>query len=375
MEKGALEDANLVSSLMGYPTELINQLNEELSSLNFNKALKILNNEENRKIILQNYQHVLRDVVWIHLINENYEKNPKLYEANECILMALAEHCYQDKAFVFELLEHIDAQSKFAKDEHDNVFTSILRSLQVLLLKQTDNKHNTLNTALMGIEEYLHDLKPPALLEKKCLEEEDEMLLENDDEIKRILMVYITLDLFYAPLVKKLAPSLEDEDLSLKLNRRNVLFCFILRLLGKPLGYLDLTIKEEKTKTYSREVAENMVASLFGLKPNFFGLLEIVEERVRWPTKTKASGNINAIFLHPEKTPLVQLGILFYLVIAEEVCIEKVPKVYSPMYVLKMGLYLVYAMLQDENESIRRKGLKLCSKLIENAHDQLERYN
>jgi hypothetical protein len=139
------------------------------------------------------------------------------------------------------------------------------------------------------------------------------------------------------------------------------------------LAYLDLTVEERKVMSYSREVAQNLVGSLCALKPNFYGLLEVVEERSRWPVKGKANEQVKAIFMHPEKTPLVQLGVLFYLVIAEEICIDKIPKVYSPDYLLRNGLYLVDAMLNDENESVRYKGLKLCSKLLENSRGQLDR--
>lgn len=362
MEKGSIE-------LFSYPTELINQLNDALSKLNFDKALKLINNEENREKILKNYQSVIQDVIWVHLTDSNYEEEPKLYDACECLLIALAEHCHQDRAFIFELLEFIEERSS---GENDNQFTSVLKALQVLLLKHNDRAHNTLNTALNAIEDYMHKIKLPTLLEKKCLEEEEEKLLENDDSIRRILMVYITLDLFYQPIVEALMPKNENFEES-KQHRRNILFCFILRLLGKPLAYLDLTIEEGKVMSYSREVAENLVKSLCVLKPNFFNLLEVVEERIRWSARGKVNENVKAILYHPDKTPITQLGILFYLVISENICIDKIPKVYSPEYLLKIGLYLVDSMLNDENESVKYKGLKLCSKLLENSHDQLER--
>lgn len=360
MEKGAIE-------LFNYPTELINQLNGELEELNFDKALKILNNVENREIILKNYQNVIQDVVWKHMTIENYEGKPKLYDASECILIALAEHCHQDRAFIFELLEFIET---IAKDNQDNLFISVLKALQVILLNYSDKNHATINMALTGVEDYLHAIKLPALLEKKCLEEEEEKLLENDDTIRRILMIYITLDLFYQPIVKKLTSS-ECDDYNQ--NRRNILFCFILRLLGKPLCFLDLTIEKGKVASYSRDCAENLVSSLCELKPNFVGLLEVVEDRARWPSKFKPRELVKAIFLHPEKFPIVQLGILIYLVVVEDICIEKIPKVYNHTYILKNGLYLVDAMLQEENESVRYKALKLLSKLLEKAHDQFER--
>lgn len=96
-----------------------------------------------------------------------------------------------------------------------------------------------------------------------------------------------------------------------------------------------------------------------------FQLLSYVERRCRWPSKEKVDDDLVDIFLHHEKTPLVQLGMLFYLIIAEGIAAENIPKVYNPVYVFQMGIYSVNTMISSDDATIF-KGVKLCIKLLAN---------
>lgn len=346
--------------------QLIKLLDFNLTSKNFANAVKLLDDEQYGKVILSHYPELIQEVLLKHLSADNYANQPDLYEVCEGILKLLTEKCHRE-GILFEFLEIIETV------KNDDIFTSILKCLQVIVLKQDDKKSRALEYCLNSIEDYVLDLPLPTELLKN-VEEEEEKVLENDDGIRRVLMMYITLDLFYEPIVNELVGKQPTDRIfrSNKFNRHNVLFCFILRLLGKPLSYLDLSHDPEvhKVETYSRGVADKMVTTLCKLHPDVFQLLRYVEQRCRWPSKDKVDDDLADIFLHPEKTPLVELGMLFYLIMSEGICIDKLPKVYNPLYIFETGIYSVNTMITSE-DAVIHKGLKLCLKLLENVNSTL----
>lgn len=346
--------------------QLIKLLDFNLENKNFENAVKLMDDEQYSKIILSHYPEVIQEVLIKHLTAENYANQPHLYEVVEAILKLLAEKCHQE-GILFEFLEIIETV------KNDDIFTSILKCLQVIVLSQSEKKSRALEYCLNSIEDYVLEMPLPKELLRN-VEEEEEKLLENDEQIRRVLMMYMTLELFYEPVVKQILSNQEADQIfrSNNFNRRsNVLFCFILRLLGKPLSFMDLSHGDpKKVKTYSRQMAENMVSTLCKLHSDVFQLLQYLEIRIRWPSKAKVSDDLMNIFLHPEKTPLVQLGILFYLIVAEGIAANKVPQVYNPVYIFQMGIYAVNDMLESDDATLF-KGLKLCLKMLENMENRL----
>lgn len=341
--------------------QLIELLDFNLINKNFDNAVKLFDDEQYSKVILSHYPDVIQEVLLKHLTPDNYSTQPDLYAVCEAILKQLAEKCNQEGIF-FEFLEIIDS----AKD--DDVFTSILKCLQVIVLNQSDKKSRALEYCLNSVEDFVFELPLPNELLKN-IEDEEDKILENDDQIRRVLVMYMTLDLFYEPVVKQILSSPTENRIfrSNKFNRRNVLFCFILRLLGKPLSFLDLTHDEHNNKvtTYSRDVAGKMVKTLCDLHSDVFQLLHLVELRCRWPSKDKVDDDLVNIFLHHEKTPLKQLGMLFYLIIVEGLEAHRIPKVYNPTYIFQVGIYLANHMITADS-AIIYKGLNLCLKMLDN---------
>lgn len=354
---------------MANAEKLIKLLDFNLSNQKFDNAKKLLNDdEEYGKVILSHYPEVIQEVIMKYLTPENYIKQPSLYEACEYILNLFAEKCHQ-QGILFEFLEILETVKS------DDVFRSILKALQIILLKQSEKKSRSLEYVLNSIEDYILELELPKMLEKKYLDDDEEQVLENDEKVRRILMNYITLDLFYRPIVKQITENpIKAVQLfrSIRFNRQNVLFCFILRLLGKPLSLLNLchNSEEDKVKSYSREVAENLVTSLCKINPDVFNLLRYVETRCRWPAKDKIDDDLENIYLHPEKFPVLQTGVLLYLILVEGICIGQFPRVYSNLYILKMGIYLINEMISS-NDIVAPKGLKLFKQLLLNACERL----
>ncbi|CAO1423441.1 unnamed protein product [Diamesa serratosioi] len=229
-------------------SDLIKLLDFNLSTKRLNNAFDLLKEEQYSKLILTHYSDVL-EVVMKYMTGQNYTSQPDVYETCESIVKYLSEKCFQE-GILFEYLEIIET----VKD--DDVFTSILKGLQIIILNQTEKKSRALEYCLNSIEDYVEELPLSESLTKN-VEDEEEKLLENNDQVRRILMMYVTLDLFYDPIAKQIVLSKpkSSEFRSNKFDRTNVLFCFILRLFGKPLSYLDLSHDAENNnvKTYSRQ--------------------------------------------------------------------------------------------------------------------------
>lgn len=344
--------------------KLIDALDHNLAYKKFNDAVKLIDIDENLKIVLTHYPEIIQNVIMKYLTAENYKNEPNLYGVCEAILKLLAKKCYKE-GILFEFLEIVET----VKD--DDIFISILKCLQVVVLSQTEKKSRSLEYCLNSIEDYILTIPLPTDLLKN-IEEEEEKLLENDERMQRILMIYMTLDLFYEPVITQIMEKVPKnvEFRSNRFNeRQNVLFCFILRLLGKPFFSMDMSNEDtSKAKTYARQVAEHLVLRLFQLHSDVFQLLPYLEIRNRWPPKQKDS-NQDDIFLHHDNTPLISLSMLFYLIIAEEIGWNKIPKVYSSIYIFRMTLYAVNTLLTMRNTTY--KGLKLGFKLIETIETNL----
>lgn len=346
------------------PEQLLKLVDFNLANKNFENAVKLLDDEQYSKVILSHYPELIQDVLMKHMKSSDVEDST-LYNVCESIMKLLADKCHQE-GIMFEFLEIIEGT------EDDDIFTSVLKCLQVILLKQSEKKTRSLEYCLNSIEDYLQKLPLPDMV--KVVDEEEEKILENDESLRRVLLMYMTLELFYEPIVIQLITNKSSDDTifrSNKFNRENVLLTFILRLLGEPLAHLDLSYDEEKKiATYSRTIAEGLVKTIVKLDKNVLRYLEYGEKRIRWPIKSKINDDLDDIFLHDEKAPLLQFGMLFYLILVEKVEYDSIPKVYNPKYLFTSCIYLVKEMIQLD-QSIIFKGLKLLETLLNNQTEIL----
>lgn len=123
-----------------------------------------------------------------------------------------------------------------------------------------------------------------------------------------------------------------------------------------------------------RQCAENLVNSMSAVFGDLFYLLQYGERRIRWPDKETENDynyNVKDIFLLKESAPLLQLGMLFYLIIAENIVPVNLPKIYCPVYQFRMGIYLVLEMIKSFELIINFKGLKFCYQLLKNVNERL----
>uniref|UniRef100_A0A1I8MYY4 Glomulin n=1 Tax=Musca domestica TaxID=7370 RepID=A0A1I8MYY4_MUSDO len=317
-----------------------------------------------REISIDLYNDVCKD----YLTKEVHQKEPELFICAEELLKTMAAHT-PPESLLMELLELVE------ENMFERVFNSALRAMQVVLLRLGDRKAMSLEWALQSIWTRLAMLPEPEYL-YVGYDEKEKQLLEQDEDVQNILMHYITLDLFYQPLLSDICSKPRSEKEIFRnctsASRRNILCCFLVDVMGNPFSLLDLSNRlESKTNTYSLQCARSLVQGVIKCVPDPYFFLSFVETKYRWKLKAKENdgltGNrIGNRFLSEDDMPLGNLAIFYYLVIAEGIGASHIPRVYNPMYVCEMTIYLAQELLNEKFPALHEKALKLVEKSLTN---------
>lgn len=174
---------------------LAEQINTFLNDFRPDKAIALIRNEYNLAAIVQDPTPTIAAIVK-HMTLENFAQRTSLYGLCEDMLKAIANGA-SDSEVLIELLEVIDT----ARD--DNIVVSVLKALQLSLLKQRDNRVRTLEWCLNSVQLYVSDL-PLGKDVRQRLDSEEERLLEEEEEVRRILSFYFYLFLFYEPILERI---------------------------------------------------------------------------------------------------------------------------------------------------------------------------
>ncbi|XP_073845566.1 glomulin [Musca autumnalis] len=317
-----------------------------------------------REISIDLYNDVCKD----YLTEEVYEQDPELYICAEELLKTMAVHA-PPESLLMELLELVE------ENMFERVFNSALRAMQVILLRLGDRKAMSLEFTLNSIWTRLAMLPEPEYL-YVGYDEKEKQLLEQDEDVQNILMHYITLDLFYQPLIADICAKPRSEKEIFRNckygKRRNIMCCFLVDVMGNPFSLLDLSNKvESKTNTYSLQCARSLVHGVIKCVPDPYFFLSFVETKSKWKSKAKKNDGLTEqrdgnIFLNEDDLPLENLAIFYYLVIAEGIGASHVPRVYNPMYVCEMTIYLAQQLLGEKFPALHDKALKLVDKSLDN---------
>lgn len=339
------------------------------------QALALVNSAENESSVVSDCSDAITTVVKF-LTDQNLAQNPKLYNGCEEILKSIAAKASEGEV-ILELLEVIDTT------KNDNTVVSILKALQICLLKQRERRARSLEWCLNSIQLYVSDLPLSPELRHR-LESEEEQFLEEQDEVRRIISFYFYLFLFYEPILKNILDNPVPNDTYFRnngLTRQNILACFVIQLFDEPFACLDLSMPSndqsdklgKHTNEYTRQCIQSLINHITQLMVDPLRLLTYGEKRARWPYVLPECDDsmMNSlpptdIFLIEEKAPLTGLSVLFYALFAENLLPENTPKVYRAVYTFEMGLYFATDLLSSVEESIRTKGIRLASKLLEN---------
>lgn len=356
-------------------------LDQLLVARNSQEALNVIENAENVSKIIDNCSDLITTVVK-YLTDRNLAQNFELHNTCEKILIKIAEHGNESDV-VFGLLEVIDST------ETDNTVVSVLKALQALLLKQNDENSRALEWILNSVQQYANEL-PLSPQIRNRLDDEEEQLLEEEDEVKRIVSFYIFMIKFYEPILNQIVDNELPNQSHFRnngLTQRNILACFIIQLFGVPFAYLDLSdpstnAKSDKgislTNVYTRQCVTSLMQHLMKLIANPLDLIGYGQRRALWPyvfsesdDPEKYSGMPSDIFLLDVKVSITSLAVMFYALFVENLFGPHKPKVYRPAYLLEMGLYFASDLLTSSEETLNTKGIRLAAQLLHNLHDEL----
>lgn len=380
-----LEMSTMVTENLKPPEDeqLSVQLDKLLAANQWQDALTLFDEAENGTKIADNCADLIPAVVK-YLTDQNLAQNFELHNACENMLIKIATKGNEDDV-VIGMLEVIDSTKT------DNTVVSVLKALQALLLKQDNEGTRALEWVLNTVQQYASELPLSPHLRSR-LDNEEEELLEEEDEVKRIVSFYIFMEKFYEPILLKII-SAEQPNPSSQYFRnngqtaRNILACFIIQLFGVPFAYLDLsdpTTNMDRcskgvtlTNMYTRQCVTSLAHHLNKLIANPFQLIVYGHRRALWPyvfpesdDPIKYSDLPSDIFLLDAKVSLGGLAVLFYALFVENLLPANKPKVYRAVYLFEMGLYYATDLLSHGEDALSTKGIRLAAKLLENLRDE-----
>lgn len=354
------------------PQQFSDRLEAKILAANLDNALALIKDDANAEWIDGT---ILTEMLVKHLTDGNLKSKPNLYNCCEEALKALVEKC-QDGDMILGLLEVIDSSNC------DETVVSVLKAMQLCLLhpnnKIQDNAQ-MLEWSLNSIQQYASEI-PLSVDARNGLDKEEEQLLEEESEVRRILSFHFFIVYFYESILERILtdePTVVNHFRITSLSARNVLSCFLIQLFHKPLGYLNFTdpsSDENSTCTngYTRTILKLLTRDIGKVMPNPLILLAYGERRARWPYILPDSNDyetvvspISDFFLIDEKAPTIAIGILLYTLLVEGMAPPTMPCIYNPIYMFEMGLYFVTKMLESSEETFRTKGLRLALKLLD----------
>ncbi|XP_055687522.1 uncharacterized protein LOC129792476 [Lutzomyia longipalpis] len=331
-------------------TSLADSLLEHLTAGRVKEALEVTQDNRFHACLKSNCSDTIA-VVAGFLKTATFRDNPTLYEACEEILKTTTSVATPQEVLL-ELMVLLETC------EDDNLFRSVLKALQMCLLRLPENKILSIDHALEAVYGFVQKLPYAETNGRTSYTEERQKLLENGPNITRLLTNYVTLTLFLEPIREEFAknpPSLQEFQGK---TRRSVLVKFLMNLLGGSFARLHLKAEEKPVNTYTRQCSGFFVESitkLLGGDP--FTILRDIEGRFRWPDRRDAKNH--SIFADPETTSTTSLIVFFYVIFVGKQMPLQVPRIYSSVYICEVLLYLVAVGLESDLEEIQMKAVEL----------------
>ncbi|XP_025836942.1 glomulin [Agrilus planipennis] len=308
--------------------ELIKLLQKRLELEDYKGAQTIVTNYDYKCLKEEDYEQFV--TFFMKYLNEDVEKkNITLFLTSKSILCVVSTW-FNPETVIIELIQ------KIPELVDDLSFLSLLVPLQKALLGLHTGRDSFLTWSLNSIQKYIEKLDIPD--DNYNLDEEERLLMDSDDSFDKTTHLLLDLLPFYDPLIKK---SINDEAWRL------ILSVFLVKLLGKPLAYFDLTSTSSKSR--ARRIAEEVVEKYINIEPDIYLLLG----------STKYPENEENICCNK-----LAVAVLFYLILVEHVSIEKIPKVYDHLFVFQYSLHLLVELFTQTNQFATQYALELTNTLL-----------
>lgn len=333
--------------------DVVDYVSSLLDSEKYKEALSVAVEEK--------YINSFKDNCWdlISIIVSKIDNNtmtikPSLYGTCEELLAIIVQTATPEEA----LLEFIE-QIEVAKN--DSQFSIILQPLQQLLLKLPQKRGRSLEWCLNSISTYIEAIP----VKEHQLEGKERLLMDCDNNIRRVIKVYTLLPPFYSPFIREV--TMQDTNLKTK----EIISAFLISLLGKPLLYVDLDPETNKNSE-ARSCIDIVVKDICTLVKNVYIFLPYVELHHRENMKTKSKNTLMdneeeiSPYDHKEKINLTTLSGLFYVILSKhfEIPESAIPLVYSNNYVCHTGLLCVNHLLNFAEYGPLTKGISLLKIML-----------
>lgn len=331
--------------------ELLDAVRTHLDAGNFKEALELPNDNK--------YAAALKDNCWdlIPYLLSRIDDNtiirwPALQRCCERLLMVVADRANSEEV-ILELIE----QAEVAKN--DAQFIAILKPLQNVLVRLSNKRGRSLEWCFNTLLLYIEKLPTPGDFDLSCREK---LLMDCDENGRRIIKIYIELPTFYDYFVDQISTNKKASSI------KDIATCFLIDLLGKPFAHLDVEY-DGKTKSQPRAIAEQIFKDLCSINEDLYKFLVYIDRKCHPRTKTNHDGVYEDapadVFLLNEKLSPISLGNLYYLLLVENLPAPMLPQVYSQIYVYQEVLGLTVVLIREESTNLQYKGLKLAKVLFD----------
>ncbi|KAJ9582259.1 hypothetical protein L9F63_003388 [Diploptera punctata] len=339
--------------------ELITLLNSHISENNISDALSIINSSK--------YENYIKDRSWdlIPAISKHLEEiednSLDTFHCCQSLLEEIAHKANAEEALL-EFLEEAESV------ENDIKFLALLKPLEIVLFRLPKRRGHSLEWCLSMIQTHVSSLPYP---ENYKLEGSERKLMDSDPSVVRINNVYEGVVNFYEPFIKELSCKKVLQDCRTEI-QKDVLVSYIFRMLERPIAVLDL-YHDGKSCSSVTYVIEKLLSFIVDIVCDPMVFLQYTEVRENLEEKDKKSTmseeNGSDIFNSEEKLPNLSVAVFYYLILSEKLCINKIPHIYSPVYLYQRCLFLVVILLENVEELLIHKGLLFAKEILSQISD------
>ncbi|XP_045465215.1 uncharacterized protein LOC123674275 [Harmonia axyridis] len=162
--------------------------------------------------------------------------------------------------------------------------------------------------------------------------------VRSDNDVFHIEILYQDILRFYNLIIPFYSEQFKSNSES-----RIILLKYLIQLLAKPIGYMDLGLHTEKTRL--RRMAEDIVRKILSICEDPFKYLGMDDEVPLKPTK-------------------FAYGMFLHFLLDENVDYEVVPRIYSSTYIFRSSLIFISKLLDSYSNYVILKGLCTLEMLL-----------
>ena len=350
---GALETVNGGGSGLAAESPFLKAMGQHLEAGTLSAAASYL---EAHPAQVVTHAMELIDAVMIRLVDQ--AGDDRLLDGCVTLLSAIARLANRKEALIC-LLE------KGEMFKEDACFKALLPPLQIVLCREPTKRGSSLAWALSTL--YTHMASVP-LPRQYALEGRERLLMYHDPDVRRHTDLLHSLTPFFKPFVDEISPLRSPAACaSAGLRARELLCCYLLKVLDRPLAFLDLAACGECVPDVRRSADQLMLYST-ALQSNplrLFALLPAAKCAPAGGQPDEEQFDEGSLDWRQElRISSLALGTYMYLLCAEQVALEATPAVFCPAYMTRISLPLCVALLRRREECAVHKGALLLRALL-----------